>query len=178
MTMTATKTRKPRAKKTADDQSGKLIKREQGWFLTQMSGTKLDYGPYDTKADAEQERKQILEALAAVADDSGAPPITEGEAKRLAKKATAAKAENAAEDGKPGRGMSLLDAAAALFTVDHEPKNCKDIIAALALSGAWVSPGGKTPHATLYSAILREISVKGKASRFVRADKGKFGPAK
>jgi hypothetical protein len=38
----------------------------------------------------------------------------------------------------------------------------------------WTSPGGKTPHATLYSAILREIQVKGDAARFVKAERGKF----
>jgi hypothetical protein len=36
------------------------------------------------------------------------------------------------------------------------------------------SPGGKTPHATLYSAIIREISLKGKESRFVKKERGKF----
>jgi hypothetical protein len=40
--------------------------------------------------------------------------------------------------------------------------------------GYWSSPGGKTPHATLYSAILREISAKGELSRFVKTDRGRF----
>jgi hypothetical protein len=39
--------------------------------------------------------------------------------------------------------------------------------------GYWTSPGGKTPHATLYSAILRELA-KGEASRFVKTDRGRF----
>ena len=34
--------------------------------------------------------------------------------------------------------------------------------------------GGKTPAATLYSAILREITTKGTSSRFVKSDRGKF----
>jgi hypothetical protein len=40
--------------------------------------------------------------------------------------------------------------------------------------GLWTSPGGKTPHATLYSAILREIGAKGKATRFKKTDRGHF----
>jgi len=40
--------------------------------------------------------------------------------------------------------------------------------------GYWTSPGGKTPHATLYSAILREIVAKGKESRFKKTEAGKF----
>jgi hypothetical protein len=38
----------------------------------------------------------------------------------------------------------------------------------------WSSPGGLTPHATLYSAILRELKAKGSEARFRKADKGKF----
>jgi HB1, ASXL, restriction endonuclease HTH domain len=47
-----------------------------------------------------------------------------------------------------------------------EPMNCKEMIEAMAAKGYWKSPGGKTPHSTLYSAILREIGAKGKDSRF------------
>jgi len=36
------------------------------------------------------------------------------------------------------------------------------------------SPNGKTPHATLYSAIIREIATKGKEARFVKKDRGMF----
>ena len=32
------------------------------------------------------------------------------------------------------------------------------MIDAMTTKGLWTSPGGKTPHATLYSAILREIT--------------------
>jgi hypothetical protein len=52
--------------------------------------------------------------------------------------------------------------------------SCQELIGAMAAKGYWTSPGGKTPHATLYSAILREITTKGTASRFVKAERGKF----
>jgi hypothetical protein len=41
--------------------------------------------------------------------------------------------------------------------------------------GLWTSPEGKTPDRTLYSAICREIAKKGRAARFKKARKGKFG---
>src|SRR5438876_905863 len=36
----------------------------------------------------------------------------------------------------------------------------------MAEKGYWTSPGGQTPAATLYSAILRQIQTKGKEARF------------
>lgn len=70
--------------------------------------------------------------------------------------------------------MSAIDAAAKLLGAAGEPMNCKAMIEQIAAKGYWTSPGGKTPHATLYSAIIREISVKGKESRFKKTDRGNF----
>ena len=36
------------------------------------------------------------------------------------------------------------------------------------------SPGGKTPHATIYAAMVREIKQKGREARFVKKDRGLF----
>jgi len=55
-----------------------------------------------------------------------------------------------------------------------QPLNCQEMIEQMAAKGYWTSPGGKTPAATLYSAILRETRTKGDASRFVKAERGKF----
>jgi hypothetical protein len=55
-----------------------------------------------------------------------------------------------------------------------EPLNAKQMIDAMAAKGLWTSPGGKTPHATLYSAILREINAMGKGARFKKTDRGHF----
>lgn len=73
--------------------------------------------------------------------------------------------------------VSALDAAAIVLTKAKKPMGTKDLIAAMAEQGLWTSPGGKTPHATLYAALLREINVKGKESRFRKADKGQFETA-
>ena len=52
--------------------------------------------------------------------------------------------------------------------------SCRDLVGAMAEKGYWKSPGGKTPHATLYSAIIREIATKGKDARFKKVERGKF----
>jgi hypothetical protein len=69
---------------------------------------------------------------------------------------------------------SALDAAAKVLAEAGQAMNCQEMIAAMAAKGYWTSPGGKTPAATLYSALLREITVKGTASRFVKTERGKF----
>jgi hypothetical protein len=70
--------------------------------------------------------------------------------------------------------MSALDAAAKVLGEAKEPLNTKAMIERMSAKGYWTSPGGKTPHATLYAAILREINVKGKDARFAKADRGLF----
>jgi hypothetical protein len=69
---------------------------------------------------------------------------------------------------------SALDAAAKVLAEERRPMNTKELIGAMAVRGYWSSPGGKTPHATLYSAILREMETKGDAARFVKVGKGQF----
>lgn len=61
-----------------------------------------------------------------------------------------------------------------MLTEAGKPMNTKEMITAMAEKGYWTSPGGKTPHATLYSAILREITVKGADARFQKTERGKF----
>lgn len=72
------------------------------------------------------------------------------------------------------KGLSAIDAAAQVLSASKEPLNAKQMIEQMAAKALWTSPGGKTPHATLYSAIIREISLKGKESRFVKKERGKF----
>ena len=70
--------------------------------------------------------------------------------------------------------VSAIDAAAKVLSESKKPLNCKELVEAMATAGLWQSPNGKTPHATLYSAILREINTKGKDARFVKSERGKF----
>lgn len=86
------------------------------------------------------------------------------------------KETKAKPEAKPKK-LSALDAAAKVLGEKGEAMNCKEMIEAMTAKGYWISPGGQTPHATLYSAILREISVKGNDARFKKTERGKFGIA-
>jgi hypothetical protein len=98
------------------------------------------------------------------------PQVAEAATGKPAKKAKKAKAT------KPKK-VSALDAAAKVLAEVGEPMNCASMIEAMAAKGYWKSPGGQTPAATLYSAILREVGTKGKDARFVKTERGKFALA-
>ena len=89
--------------------------------------------------------------------------------KTATKKPTKAKAESATKNK-----LSALDAAAQVLTDSGGSMNTKDLIEAMAAQKLWTSPNGKTPAATLYAAILREINTKGTDSRFKKTEPGKF----
>ncbi len=74
--------------------------------------------------------------------------------------------------------VSGLDAAARVLEESGQPMSAKEMVEAAEAKGYWKSPGGKTPHATVYSAIIREIAKKGDASRFVKTERGKFAANK
>ena len=111
---------------------------------------------------AKSTRKATSEALASV--EANLEAIDGAGKKGNAKKA---------KDAKPKK-LSALDAAAKVLAEGGQPMNTREMIETLAAKKLWTSPGGKTPHATLYSAILREINEKGKDSRFVKTERGKF----
>jgi hypothetical protein len=69
--------------------------------------------------------------------------------------------------------LSCIAAALKVLGESGEPMNAQELITAMESKGYWTSPGGKTPHATLYSAILRDLA-KGDGSRFVKTERGRF----
>ena len=94
--------------------------------------------------------------------------------------AAAAKARKAkAKKAKAPRAKkpSLLDLAAEVLAKAKEPMDCKTIVEKVLATGRWQTKG-KTPAATLYSAIIREISKKGDDARFEKVERGKFTLAK
>jgi hypothetical protein len=107
-------------------------------------------------------------ARSAKPDQSPAP--ANPEADRQAKPKKRAAADKAAQPKK----LSALDAAAQVLSEAAQPMNCQEMIAAMTAKGYWTSPAGKTPQATLYSALLREIKTKGAQARFQKTDRGKF----
>ena len=78
---------------------------------------------------------------------------------KTAKHASKAAAKEAPKQPKPKeeRKVSALDAAAKVLAENAGPMTCRERIDCMAAKGYWVSPGGATPHATLSSAILREL---------------------
>ena len=77
-------------------------------------------------------------------------------------------------DKKTGKTKTAKASRNAKADGESKPMNCKEMIEAMATKGLWTSPGGATPHATLYSAILRELNAKGIDSRFKKTERGKF----
>ena len=100
------------------------------------------------------------------AKQAKAPKATKADAKPKAER-------KPATDAKPKR-VSALDAAAQVLQKSGQAMRAQEMIAAMSEAGLWSSPSGKTPHATLYAAILREINAKGKDARFRKVERGKF----
>jgi HB1/ASXL restriction endonuclease-like protein with HTH domain len=74
----------------------------------------------------------------------------------------------------PAKKLSARDAAARVLAEAAHAMNCQEMIDTMAAKGYWTSPGGKTPAATLYSSILRELKIRGAEARFRKTQRGKF----
>jgi hypothetical protein len=105
----------------------------------------------------------VPELQAAPADNSAEPAPAPEKPKRQRK---------AAEPKE--KKVSALDAAARVLAEENRPMSCQEMIDVMAARGYWSSPKGATPAATLYSAVLRELTTKGSAARFVKTERGKF----
>ena len=74
----------------------------------------------------------------------------------------------------PPKKLGALDAAAQVLRESGQAMTCPELIVQMAAQAYWSSPKGRTPAATLYASLTREIHVKGEASRFVKIGPGKF----
>ena len=84
-----------------------------------------------------------------------------------------AKAAKVKTKGQPRRAGGVLDAAVRVLQEAGKAMNCADIVKTTLEKGYWKT-GGKTPAATLYAAVIREIGKKGAASRFRKVERGLF----
>jgi hypothetical protein len=75
---------------------------------------------------------------------------------------------------KPAKKLSQIEAAVEVLRAAGEPLTCKAMVEAMSARGLWTSPAGKSPDATLYASILRELARKGKDARFIKAAPGRF----
>jgi hypothetical protein len=83
-----------------------------------------------------------------------------------------AKTEKPAKTPRPPRPSGLTAAYQVLLDAG-EPLQCKAMVEKVLAAGTWKT-GGKTPEATIYAAIIREIRAKGAESRFRKTDRGLF----
>ena len=81
--------------------------------------------------------------------------------------------QHGAPQAKKPKKTSLMDAAVQILRETGQPMNTKAMIEAILAKGLWATMG-KTPAATLYASILREIQKKGNQARFVKVERGKF----
>jgi hypothetical protein len=107
-----------------------------------------------------------------VAEKAGKPDpaldaaVKAAEEGRKAKKAKAAKPKG---ERKPG----ILTLAADVLKDAKAPMDCRTIVEKVLAKGLWHTKG-KTPAATLYAAIIREMAAKGKDARFRKTGRGQF----
>jgi len=118
-------------------------------------------GTNEKKATAKKSRTTVAD---------GEPDAAAIAAETTSEKKTRKKAVR--KDGK----MSGLDAAAKVLTDAGTPLNAKEILDRIQAADLWRT-SGKTPQATLYAAIIREIAAKGTDSRFRKMERGKFSVA-
>lgn len=147
-------------------------KAEGGWSVTSRTGKTMT-------------AKTLLtaEGEALVAHEADAPSPAKA-AKASAPKAATAKLAPARASAEPSakavprKGLSLLNAAAAVLERSDAPMSVRAMIAEAKSEGLWTPGAGKTPEQTLYSAIIREIKDKGEAARFRKEGRGLFSFAR
>lgn len=83
-----------------------------------------------------------------------------------------ARTGKAAKDDKPTK-VSGLDIAAAILKEAGQPMHVSQVLKIMMDKSMWKT-GGKTPQATIYAAIIREIKAKGDQARFKKINKGVF----
>lgn len=145
----------------------------------------------DGRCDQAEAVESKVEDLNDPANDpkcaDGQRPSEAAAGRASAKKARKAKAAKAVKVAKPKKAkaaasavvvtegkMSQLDAAAVVLSKAKAAMSARDLVDAMTSSGLWTSPAGKTPWATLASAMDREIKTKAGASRFEKVAPGRF----
>lgn len=96
-----------------------------------------------------------------------------GAAARPSPAREAVTAPTGAAVAKPERKPTLLDAAVRVLREAGEPMGVKPMVERIIAAGWW-STQGKTPEATLYSAIIREIGSRDGKARFQKTGRGRF----
>lgn len=124
-------------------------------------------------------RVKSAQRLRYACDENGAPlatrPVAAQDEKKAEPKAKRTKTEKSAPGAPTGahERTSGLDAAAEVLREADQPLGAKEIVERMLAQGLWTT-GGKTPAATIYAAMIREIAAKGAGSRFQKVERGRF----
>jgi len=96
-------------------------------------------------------------------------------AKKKTTRKTTKKTTRTASKAKPAaaKRKGILDIAAEMLARSKKPLGAKEIVERALDKGLWTTDG-RTPSATLYAAMIREIAAKGKDARFKKVDRGLF----
>ncbi|MCC6579525.1 MAG: winged helix-turn-helix domain-containing protein [Phycisphaeraceae bacterium] len=101
-------------------------------------------------------------------------PMKPGRKKQVASEPKARSQRNPTPRETNPKKLSLLDAAAHVLAESNEPMTVKQMLEQVIARNLWMPGAGKTPHATLAAAIIREIAGKGDKARFTKVDRGQF----
>jgi len=99
--------------------------------------------------------------------------MTTKKSKKTTKATKATKKANTAAKPAEATKMSGLAAAARVLKESGEAMNAKTMVETMLAKGYWTT-GGRTPSATIYAAVIREIAAKKTDSRFKKTDRGLF----
>lgn len=111
------------------------------------------------------------------------PPTTVGAKAPTPKPVAAAKRGATAPSLAKRPRVSALDGAAQVLAgltgqEADQGITAQELIDRMAKRKLWTSPGGRTPQATLYAAMIREIAAKKGAARFRKVSRGRFAAAR
>ena len=128
------------------------------------------------EADAKAARKDdVAKTCLPPAGRQAVEAVEKGDLTKGVKVPTAKKKHQpkAGKVEKKERKPSGLDATAQVLAEAKDPMGTKEMVERMLAKGLWKT-NGKTPAATIYAAIIREIAVKGNESRFRKTDRGHF----
>jgi len=138
-----------------------------GWDATNEATGKRVRIKSAQRLRGEAKPKAAAKEAAPAADvGAGAKPDAKVAPEAKGKKPKAAKPKG---ERKPG----ILTLAADVLKDAKTPMDCKAIVEKVLAKGLWQTKG-KTPAATLYAAVIREIAAKGKDARFHKTARGMF----
>lgn len=118
--------------------------------------------------------KKTTGATTAATKAKGTPKATpKAKTPKVATRAKPAAKGGSKPKPKAPKRKGILDIAAEMLAKSKKPMTCKQIVEQAIAKGLWQTKG-RTPSATLYAAIIREIAAKGKDARFKKVDRGLF----